>query len=347
MDISDDKFNLKDDEQSDDITITFQIDPKDLETGNTAYTFYVQASGNIDDDAYTGSSTESGDEDSEGLTILNDEFVIINNIQFNPTSVSCGDTVELTAEVWNVDNSNLDDDEVYVKVYNKELGLNKVIEFEDGIDSLDSEDISLSFDLPEDVKEGSYVIEFTAYDDEDRGNDDIFLAGEDDDDESVFKETLTIEEGSCSTTPTASIAASLQSDAKAGEELVVKATIVNTATTSKTFKVSASGYAEWASSATLDKTTFTLNAGASQDVLITLNVAKDAEGESKFNVEVLEGDKFLSQPVTITIEKASFLPSFSGFASLGDNAYLYGIGALNILLVVVIIFVAVKVARKK
>jgi len=348
MDISDDKFDLDNGEDSD-ITITFKINPNDLESGNTNYAFYIKAVGDINDDKYTGTNIETGEEYSDGLTIKNDKFVIINNIKFNPATASCEEKVEVTAEAWNLDNEKLEDDKVYVLAYNKELGLNKIIEFDDGIKALKSEEFSFSFELSGDIQSGNYIIQFTAYDNEDMEDDDIFLAGEDEDYESSFEATLIVG-GSCSTNPTATVSASLQSDAKAGKDLIVKATIVNTDSIAKTFKLSASGYADWASSATLDKTSVTINAGESQEVLVTLKVNKDVSGEQSFDVEVLEGNKFLAQPIKVTIEKSSFsFPNITGlFTDAGNgNWYLWGIGALNAVLILVIIIVAVRVLRKR
>ncbi|MFA5071525.1 MAG: putative S-layer protein [Candidatus Pacearchaeota archaeon] len=351
MELDNNEFDL-DENDDQDVTVTFQVDADKLNAGNTDYTLYIKAFGELVGDDAEDDNVD-GDEtgisySKDDLEIVSEDFVIVDNIQFSSTILSCGDTVELTADVWNIDNSDLDDDEVYVLAYNKELGINKVFEFNDGIDSLESESITLPITL-EDVDTGNYVIKFTVYNDNDLDDDNIFETSRADDEEAVYYAELKVEE-SCSTssTPTASVSAKLDSEAKAGQQLIVKATIVNTGSTAKTFTLSASSYADWASSATLDKNSITLNAGASQEVSITLEVLKDAEGENGFDIEVVEGNKFLSQPVAVTIEKASFLPSFTGLVSgFSDNAYLYGIGALNILLVAAIIFVAVKVARRK
>jgi hypothetical protein len=349
MDISLNNFDL-DEGDDEDIKITFQVDADNLKAGNTEYTIYIKAVGQIDDKESDYDGDNSGDSDLfEDLEIYtDDDFVIINNIQFNQESASCGDTITLTAEVWNVGDSDLDDDEIFVRAFNKALGIDKVFEFGSGIDAMESEEITLSFELS-DVDEGNYLIQFTAYNDEDMDDDEIFETRHEED-EAIFYKELKVE-GSCSgssTTPTASVSAKLDSEAKAGKDLIVKATIVNTGSETKTFTLSASGYASWASSATLDKTSVTIFAGQSAEVAITLAVSKDAEGENGFDVEVLDGTKFLSQPVKVTVEKASLFPSLTGLtAGFSDNAYLYGIGALNILLVAVIIFVAVRVARRK
>ena len=350
MDLSTDEFDL-DSGDDQDVKITFTVDGDNLKSGDTDYTIYVRAVGKLtgddaEDDDVDGDKT--GDSEYQEITIYtDDEFVIISNIQFNSDSVSCGDEIELTADVWNVGDSDLDDDEVYVRAYNKELGIDKVFEFDNGIDAMESESITLSLSI-EDVKAGNYLIKLTAYDDEDMEDDDVFETRHDED-KSIFYAELKVDDScSVSSVPTAVVSASLQSEAKAGKDLIVKATITNTGSESKTFLVSASSYTDWASSASLDKTSITLAAGQSTDVLVTLKVLSSSEGENGFDIELVEGSKFLSQPVPVTIEKSSSFPNITGFVSgFGDNAYLYGILALNLILIAGIVFVAIKLVRKK
>ena len=78
---------------------------------------------------------------------------------------------------------------------------------------------------------------------------------------------------------------------------------------------------------------------------MTFDVKKDVSGEKTFNIEILsENELVLSQPVSVIIEKSGF--SFTGGVISGDNWYLWGIGAINFILIIVIIFVAIRVARK-
>jgi hypothetical protein len=243
----------------------------------------------------------------------------------------------MSADVWNI--GSRDQEDVYVLIYNKELGINQKVEIGD-IDAFDSEKLNAMVTIPNSAEEKKYIFTFYVYDEDG----DVYETK--DDDSSVFYTELNVE-GSCLTTPTAAISAKLDSEAKAGKDLIVKATIVNTGSETKTFAISLDSYSDWAESATTDKTSITLNAGASEDVLITLKVLPDAEGENGFDVEILEGTKYMFQPVSVTIEKSSFFPSLTGLVSgFGNNAYLYGIGALNLLLIAAIIFVAVKVARR-
>jgi hypothetical protein len=312
---------------------SLDIDLEDLKGANLV--FYIRVTGDTDEDS---SKTVCNSKDTENDLSLKSEsnFVMLDKIQF-VNSASCGDKIQMSADVWNI--GSRDQEDVYVLIYNKELGINQKVEIGD-IDAFDSEKLNAMITIPKSAEEKTYIFTFYVYDEDG----DVYETK--DDDSSVFYTELKVE-GSCLTTPTATISAKLDSEAKAGKDLIVKATIVNTGSETKTFTISLDSYSDWAESATADKTSITLNAGASEDVLITLKVLPDAEGENGFDIEVLEGTKYMFQPVSVTIEKSSFFPSLTGLVSgFGNNAYLYGIGALNLLLIAAIIFVAVKVARR-
>ncbi len=315
---------------------SLDVDLENLKGANLV--FYIRATGEDEDSSEIGCHSEYTGKDFDSISLKSErDFVILDKIQF-VDSASCGDKIQISANVWNI--GSRDQENVYVIIYNKELGINQKVEIGD-IDAFDSKKLNAIITIPESAEEKTYSFSFYVYDEDG----DIYETK--DDDQARFLSILKVE-GSCLTTPTAAISAKLDSEAKAGKDLIVKATIVNTGSETKTFTISLDSYSDWAESATADKTSVTINAGASEDVLITLKVLSDAEGENGFDIEVLEGTKYMFQPVSVIIEKASFFPSLTGLVSgFGNNVYLYGIGALNLLLIAAIIFVAVKVARRK
>ena len=129
--------------------------------------------------------------------------------------------------------------------------------------------------------------------------------------------------------------------------MVIRATITNTGEELATYNLNAAGFAEWASSAELDKSIVVLTPGESDDVLITLQVNKGVEGDKLLNLEVLsDNEMIVSQPVSVQIEKG-FSFGITGNAIGGGNSwYLWGIGALNVILVIIIIIVALRIVRK-
>jgi len=333
--IVDDKesdFDLKDG-KDETVLITFTLDEDvDEFSESDEYVFYAWA---------TGEDTDNDDEDTcasdlENIEIIVErDFVVLSDITA-PEIVSCGAEVQITADVWNVGED--DQDEVYVYVYNKELGLAEDVVIGD-IDAFEDDQFTFDFIMPEDSVEKTYGIKLSVYDE-----DNDLYENDYDDDEANFNVIIKVE-GSCSTGAEAAVSANLLSGGQAGKELVVKATITNTGDSLTTYSLSAADYTTWASLAQLDQSTIVLSAGSSQDVLITFDVNKDSIGEQLFDLEIVSGNEaVLTQPVSITITKAGW--SITGLAVGGDNWYLWGIGFLNIILVIIIILVAVRVARK-
>lgn len=347
--INKDDFDLdENDEQT--VKITFQVDPDELTAGNNDYTVYVSAIGNIDDnDAEDYDGDETGDSDFKEIEIITDDkFVIIDNVEIQPDSVSCGGTVELTAKVWNVGDEDLDDDEIYIWIYNKAFGIDEVVEFSSGIDAMDYEKISLSLEIPEDLEEEFYVVKLTAYDDEDMDDEDIFETAEEED-EASYNKIVDIE-GNCISEPQVIVSVGLESEAKAGEDLIVKATITNTGDKLVIYTLNMVDYTNWATLVNIEPNTIILNAGESKDILVTFNINKGVSGEKSFNIEVLSEDEvikiFTVEPFTIEEQTGFNFAGITGNIISEGNWYLWGIGALNVLLVVIIIIVAFRVAKK-
>ncbi len=336
VDDEENDFDL-DDDKEETLEITFELDEIDEFEDDGDYIFYVWATG---DDESTDNKTSTYL--SEGIDVVTDnDFVILDDIE-SAEAVSCGNEIQITADVWNIGDS--DQDDVYVVIYNKELGIDEKVTVGD-IDAFDSEKLNALVKIPENAEEKSYSLTLSVYDEDDE------VYQNDNDDEAEFSYVINVE-GECETEeliPIVSVSADLESDsAKAGQEMIVKATISNTGTKKAVLNLELSDYTGWASLVSMDKTSLILEAGASQDVLITLKINKDVSGDKNFNILVKEGEKVLSQPVSVTIEEASVFPGITGlFTGEQSNLYLWGIGALNVLLVFIIIIVAIRVVRKK
>ena len=320
-----------------DIEFSFEIDPKDLDADTQDYVLCVRATG--DDKEFDVDTCSSDSQDVE--IRIEDNFVILGEITI-PETVQCGQEITISGDVWNIGAD--DQDSVYVILYNQKLGLNNVKVDVGDINSLDSETFSYTFKVPKDASlDGkTQVIEIRVYDEDN----DIYENEEND--KSTFTPSLKVS-GGCGliSGQDVLVSAALASGGKAGQDLTIKATITNAGSDKTTFLVSASGYDAWASSATLDQTQVELNAGQSKEVIITLKVNSDAVGENIFDIGVSSnGVSLAKQPVSVTIEKAGFtFPGFTGNVINSGNWYLWGIGLLNVILVLIIIIVAVKVAK--
>jgi hypothetical protein len=318
------------------LTVEFQLTQlSKFDTDNAAnYEFYIWATGTDDDTSNKTSVTTSDSIEMQ----FDDHFVILDSLEVTGT-VSCGSSLQVAGTAYNIGTE--DEENVYLKVFNTALGISQKVTIGD-IDSMDSQDFSFSLDIPSDTEDGSYDVTLLVYDEDN----DMFENSDGDESKSVI--SLNIPSGSCSALPPVSVTTTSESKAVAGQELDVTATVRNTGTKTATFTLDLSDYSDWASLVSIDKTSFTLAAGASQSVLVRLNVNADASGEQTFNILLKEGSRTLTQPVSVSVEKPQSGFSLTGlFSGASGNLYLYGIAALNILLVLIIIIVAIRVVRRK
>ncbi|MAG78920.1 hypothetical protein CMI40_00915 [Candidatus Pacearchaeota archaeon] len=331
IDEEENEFNLKDGKKET-LNVEFNVDPDDLSTDmGDDYVLYVKA---YSDDLGEGIECVSNSDDIT-ITIDND-FVVLDDFEISDV-VSCGSEVPITADVWNIGED--DQEDVYLLMYNKELGINEEIIIGD-VDSLENEKLSTNINIPSDMEEKFYTLKFWVYDEDNE------VYENDNNDDSEFSLPFKVE-GSCgadSTTATTSskvlVSANLESGGKAGDELVVKSVVRNTGDKLTTYEVVATGYTDWASSVSQDLSTVILGVGESKEVLFTFDVNKDSVGDQLFNVEITSGDKLLvKQPVSVSIEESGF----NLISSIKNNKYLWGIGLINLILIVAIIAVVMRV----
>ncbi|MBI4116620.1 putative S-layer protein [Candidatus Pacearchaeota archaeon] len=270
------------------------------------------------------------------VSMKSENALILDNLQYPNTAVQCLEEVLVTADIWNIGDDKLENN--YVLVNNKDLGLvNQKIEVGD-ISDFDNSELSFTFTVPKGLIEKTYTVTFSLYDEDD----DIFEIA---DSEADFLVPLSVK-GNCAISGTASVSANLESTSVvAGKEIVVTVSVKNTGDKTSEYVVSADGYSAWASSATISNGTFSLNAGESKDVSMTLQIKEGVSGEQKFNINVLSaGAVVTTQPVAITVQSGGFLDSLVG--SSGSGNFLWIIGALNVLLVLAIIVIAVRFFSK-
>ncbi len=338
-----DKFDLDSDEDEV-ITFTFKLDDgldldhfKDL-LDSDSLKLYARATGDVDDkDSSHDNERTCVSADEDFNVIIEKDFTIIYDLEM-PESLSCDSTLQISGEVWNI--GEKDQDNVEVKIVIPDFDIVEYLQIGDLNNDFDKTSFNINIEIPEDAKTGSHSVKFYVLDEDG----DTYEA-DNDDELSSFSRSIIVT-GDCSVGKVA-VSATLQSGGKSGEDLVIEATIVNSGSKTSEYLLNAAGYSEWATSADLSRSSVTVEPGQSQKVLITLKVNKEAEGDKLFNLEVLSDNKLVaSQPVSVTVEKSSLF-GLTGFSINRDNWHIWGIGFLNLILVIVIIFVAVKIARRK
>ena len=144
-------------------------DFEDLMGGD--FVFYARATGTVDNE--DGADYDVCSSDSKNIEIIDeDDFVILDNINL-VEKTACGTSVQLTADVWNIGDE--DQEDVYVVVYNKELGINEEITIGD-IDKFEDKELNVLLDIPTDAEEGMYYLDLYVFDEDD----DIFENSNDD-----------------------------------------------------------------------------------------------------------------------------------------------------------------------
>ena len=333
MELSDTGLRIKDgDEET--VLFNFKVDP-DLLSDETDYVLYVKA---FDDDL--GESVLCTEE-TEDITVIRDKhFVILDNIAI-PESISCGETVDITADVWNIGEE--DEDDVYVLVSNNELKINGRVDI-GTVDALEKEQMLFNLQVPEGIDEKSYTLRFSVYDEDD----DIFE--NDNDDKAEFTHALKVE-GNCeeevTLTKDAAISAALVTEnVQAGKDVTIRATIRNSGEEETSYSIQVEGHDFFSTLQSINPSTLTLQPGRSQDVLITLKLNSDAAGEQVFNIKALFDSQEVKQGVSLNVPQG--VSSITGSAigsSIRENWFIWVIVLINIILIIAIIIVAARMSR--
>lgn len=316
-------------------TFEFKL-PGDMPEGN--YNIIVKA--------YSRSTGESNlcADTSNGPTLVDvsredttSKFIAFDNVQFAADQVTCGDTATLTFDTVNIGD---DQDKIVVHVFNQALGVDLSQVINQGLNTGDSQSMTFSFPVPQGVSNSNYPIRISSDYDYSSGNYHQYDTG--------IISTPNLHVIGCSGgqnsnggNGVADVSASLQSDAVAGKELGISATITNLQNHSATFIVNPTGFDSWASLGSVSSKVVTLSPGQSKDVTIKLNVNSDASGSESLTIDATSNGQTTSQDVAVDIAKGSSLGGlFSG------SALIWVIGLVNLVLIILIIVVAVRLSRK-
>lgn len=335
-DVLEQDISLEDDD-SGTVTFEFQV-PVDVEDSDGRYVVFIKAYVDGDEDQYCNSGSAINLDDSTDNVKINkdDNDVILGEISA-PELVKAGDVVTIDARAFNIGND--DQDSVYVLLSNSKLGLD-LESSSFSLDSGDSDLVEFSFVVPYTAENGVYILKMTSFFKYKKSSDSYS------DHSSVFEVKMTVAGGTNATVkPVASeISASLDSEARAGSTMAITTTIKNLGSNQSTFVIDVSGYDSWAVLNSISDRMLTLNAGESKDVTVSFDVNKDASGEQTFTIESKSGTKIDSKTVAVEVAKGSMLSSLT--ESFKSKTVLWIIGAINAVLIVLIIYLAVRIFRK-
>ncbi len=266
-----------------------------------------------------------------------DKQIIVDNFEF-PTETGCAVPMSGSVEVFNVGTD--DQDQVRVTVFNSELRLNKEYELRENLDQGDSQLIPIDFDIPAGIRDGKYLLQFkTEYD---YRNGEYRQESKDTFTTSIKVIGCGVGSGSGSTNSGVRVDASLQSEATPGQALKVRGVITNTANERKIITVDATGYSSWATLTSISKRTVSLEAGQSTTVDFAFDVDQDASGSQSFTIETTSNGMLDTQDVEVNFAT----DSSPGFSFGGSSSLIWIIAAVNLVLIILIILVAVRLSHR-
>ncbi|MEK6819279.1 MAG: putative S-layer protein [Nanoarchaeota archaeon] len=333
------------DGDTDSVIFTFRI-PADMEDGSykLAVKAYSDDAGESEECMDTANDLNKRSYQDIDLQREDDEskFIAFENVEVSPLEVTCGESATLTADVFNI--GDQDEDQVRVNFMIPDLQIKDSYEIKSNLDKGDNDKVDFSFIIPQNAQDKTYQIRLSADYDYRNGNYRESL-----DEFATFPLKVlgcnvqgSGSGGSGNTGRIASITANLVSDKiEPGKEAVVRATITNLKSTRSSFVIGASDYDSWSSLSGVSQRILDLDAGQSKDVTFTLKINDDSQGEQSFIIEALADGQPETREVALDISSASGT-SFS----FGNNGFIWVIGAVNLLLIILIIFVAVRISRR-
>ncbi len=323
-------------DDSETATFDFQV-PSGVESSEGRYVLFVKAYVDGKEGTYCNSYAAQDVPSSEvdSIVINKDSHdVYLSEITSSSDIVKAGETVTISARAYNLGDN--DESKVKVRLTNTKLGL----ELESSVFDLDMGDSNLvefSFVVPYTAENGAYNLKLVSYFYYKKSSDSYSKTSD------PFDVKITVAGGSTGTPSTAAagIAASLESDAKAGSDMEVTATIKNLGSNRTTFIVGVNDYEDWASLNSISDRIVTLDGGQSKDIKISLKVNSNVSGEQTFTIESRAGDRVDSKEVAVEVSASSFFSSLSD--ALGGKTLIWIIGIINVVLIVLIIYLAVKI----
>ncbi len=323
------------DDSDEDFNFDFQL-PADINQ-NDDYRLYVKAYVRSNEKTICTSNADFTNGDTgyyQNIDYASDDDILIANAKF-PTSFFCGTSDTISFDVYNF---NLGDNEkMRVRLYNSALGISTYSDqFE--LDEGNSESLSFDVNIPQNVTAKLYGFTlFVEYDYKDSSE--TY--------KNYFDQTYNLNvQGTCAevvSTTAPTINAQLSSNAVVGQDLVVTVSVKNNGNGAANFIIAPTNYESWAGLVSVEPQVLTINAGSTQQAILTFNPTE--AGTKTFNVQVISNGNTEERAVSVTItENKSSITNF--FESLGDTTYIIaGVLVLLIILVIVLIIVAARKPR--
>jgi len=356
--VSDLEFDNSDEEEfdvgrindGDDETVTFRFKvPADFDDGSYKMTVKAYSDDLGEDAECTDVSSDLSDDTFESIDVDREtdegKFMAFDDFVVSPGEVTCGERFAFNFGVFNIGDED-QEDRIKINVVNSELGIDESTEITKDLDQGDDENVNFELVIPQNAEDGIYQLRLSADYDYNRGS-----YRESSDIDTLFPlRVLGCGVGGSGNmvdgNRVAVISATLDSDAVAGEELVVRVGVTNVGTKTTGFVIDPRGFSSWASLDSISQNVVELAPGESKDIILRFNVKEDVSGEESFVVGVQADGKTETREVAVNIQGSGSSTGGVGGLNLGDNTYLWIIGIVNVILIILIIIVAVRISRR-
>jgi uncharacterized membrane protein len=343
-------------------TFTFRVAPQVIANqGAGTYSLVVRAYGNqfcVDhssnfNDNFGNSAISGGYAEDININQPNNNNAVIVDTNSLPTSttVSCGQSVTLNPNIYNVgsNGNSYSQNQVLVTLTNPELGLNINQTIYGGLTSGQSQSVPFTFTVPLNADQKIYPIYFRTYYGYNQNYNNGFFNNYQYESQNTFSIPLNVQSGCVYATPgTTQVTAQIVSGGKVGNPLSISSTITNSGTKTVSYNFGLEGYSSWATLSSISPINITLAPGQSQNIALNLNVNQDATAGN----QILYLDTYSSgylitkQPISVPITSGFSFSSITGGAISGGNWYIWGFALLNIVLIVAIIIILVRLRKK-
>ncbi|MCK5320950.1 putative S-layer protein [Candidatus Pacearchaeota archaeon] len=341
------KIGLDDDEKDlgrikddDEEIVIFKIDELPIDLDEGTYRIYVRVYDEKNEDLECTSVSEDFNNNDEtyfefDITSSDDSTIIVKE-DLDNILASCGDKdVEVKFMVYNIGDD--DEEKVLVTLEDSKLGIYEKVVI-DNLRDKKGKEVVFFITIPDELDKAYYELDIYTYydydDDEDELNEVVAYgesSEEEGDDFSIGLEIL-----SCKG-PAPSITASLDSDAKVGEELIITASVMNNGNDNN-FVVSVTEFEGWAELVSVEPASLLIN--EDDTAMITIKLIPTEGGFQTLKVNAIVDGEMNYQAVSVNIEEKEGL-----FANM-SNTVLYSISGVVALLILVFLVLIIRISRR-
>ena len=340
MGLDDDEIDLGRVKDDDEETAIFEIKELPIDLDEGTYRIYVRAYDEKNEDLECTSVSEDFNNDDETYFEFDvkssDDATVIVKSDLDNILASCGDrNVEVRFMVYNIGDD--DEEKVLVTLESSRLGLYEKVVI-DNLRDKKGKEVVFFITIPDGLEKSYYDLDiytYYDYDDDEDELDEVVAYGEsseeEGDDFSIRLDIL-----SCKG-PAPLITASLDSEAKVGEELVITASITNSGDDNN-FVVSVSEFEDWAELLSVEPASLLINEDGTATITIKLTPTKSGFQTLKVNA-IVDGEVSY-QAVSVNIEERE------GFFAGVSDTLLYSVSGVAALFILIFLVLIVRISRK-